>query len=127
MRRTSRRLWAVCGLLLVTDGVASAQSVDPRLIEVVSSAVAKAAMDSGVAKAPIEDFEEWVGKVLTPEEREEDIDTLAGLVFYIAGRVPGRGEVVRHSSGIEFEITDADPRRIRRMRICNLPAMSAAE
>ena len=78
-------------------------------------------------KNRIGDFEELVGKVLTPEEREEDIDTLAGLVFYIAGRVPGRGEVVRHSSGIEFEIIDADPRRIRRMRVCNLPVKPAAE
>lgn len=79
------------------------------------------------ARVAIEDFEERVGRLLTPEEREEDIDTLGGLVIFLAGRVPGRGEVVRHGSGVEFEITDADPRRIRRMRICNLPAKPAAE
>ena len=79
------------------------------------------------ARVPIGDFEDRVGAVLTPEERDEDIDTLAGLVFFLAGRVPRRGEVVRHGSGIEFEIIDADPRRIRRMRVCNLPVKPAAE
>ncbi len=73
------------------------------------------------ARVPVEDFEERVGSVLNSEEREEDIDTLGGLVVFLAGRVPGRGEVIRHDSGVEFEIVEADPRRIRRMRICNLP------
>jgi magnesium and cobalt transporter len=69
------------------------------------------------ARLPIKDFEERVGPVLNDEERDEDIDTLGGLVFYIAGRVPVRGEVLRHETGIEFEILDADPRRIRRIRV----------
>ena len=75
------------------------------------------------ARVPIEEFEAQIGTVLTPEERENDIETLGGLVFSIAGRVPIRGEVLRHeASGIEFEVVDADPRRIRRLRLCNLPA-----
>ena len=73
------------------------------------------------ARVPVEDFEEWVGPVLSPEEREENIDTLGGLVAFLAGRVPGRGEIIRHESGVEFEIVEADPRRIHKMRICNLP------
>ncbi len=73
------------------------------------------------ARVEIEDFEERIGPVLTAEEREDDIDTLGGLVFAIAGRVPGRGEVVRHESGIEFEILDADPRRIKRLKVGRLP------
>ena len=64
--------------------------------------------------------EEIVGQVLDEEEREET-DTLGGLVFMLAGRVPARGEVLRHDSGIEFEVTDVDPRRIKRLRIRNLP------
>ena len=48
---------------------------------------------------------------------EEDIDTLGGLVFSIAGRIPARGELVRHPSGIEFEVLEADPRRIKKLRI----------
>ena len=72
------------------------------------------------ARLRIEDFEQQAGSLLTDEEREEDIDTMGGLVFYLAGRVPGRGEVIRHESGIEFEIIEADPRKIRRLRVSKL-------
>jgi CBS domain containing-hemolysin-like protein len=54
-------------------------------------------------------------------ERDEDIDTVGGLVFSTIGRVPVRGELIRHDSGIEFEVLDADPRRLRRLRI-HLPS-----
>lgn len=73
------------------------------------------------SRVPLEEFEERVGQVLTDEERTEDIDTLGGLIFFLAGRVPVRGEVIRHESGVEFEILDADPRRIRRMRVSHKP------
>ena len=73
------------------------------------------------ARTRLEDFEESVGPILTPEERESDQTTLGGLVIQLAGRVPARGEVIRHSSGIEFEVVDADPRRVRRLRVRNLP------
>lgn len=73
------------------------------------------------ARVTLEEFESKVGEFLTPEDREEDIDTLGGLVFSIAGRVPIRGEIIRHeSSGVEFEIQEADPRRIRRLKVMNL-------
>ena len=71
------------------------------------------------ARASIEAFEEQVGKVLTAEEREE-FDTLGGLIFSLAGRVPIRGELVKHSSGVEIEIVDVDPRRIKSIRIHGL-------
>ena len=61
-------------------------------------------------------FEELVGPVLSDEEREE-VDTLGGLVFSLAGRVPARGEVIVHPAGMEFEIVEADPRRVKRMRV----------
>ncbi|MCK6454554.1 MAG: hemolysin family protein [Alphaproteobacteria bacterium] len=72
------------------------------------------------ARATIEEFESRVGPVLNDEEREE-IDTLGGLVFALAGRVPGRGELVFHPSGLEFEVLEADPRRVKRVRVRNLP------
>ena len=72
------------------------------------------------ARLRIEDFEQQTGALLTNEQREEDIDTMGGLVFYLAGRVPGRGEVIRHESGIEFEVIEADPRKIRRLRVSKL-------
>lgn len=73
------------------------------------------------ARYEIEDLEAEIGEFLTEEERDDDIDTVGGLVFYIAGRVPGRGEIIRHESGIEFEILEADPRRIRRIRASKIP------
>lgn len=72
-----------------------------------------------LAKTPLNDFESEIGMSLTHHEDvdEEEIDTLGGLVFMLAGRVPARGEVVPHPDGPEFEVIDADPRRIKRLRI----------
>jgi len=69
------------------------------------------------AKTPLEDFEAELGRSLTDGIDDEEIDTLGGLVFVLAGRVPSRGEVVRHPDGSEFEVVDADPRRIKRLRV----------
>lgn len=74
------------------------------------------------ARCPIEDLEEMSGLRLVDEENEDDVDTLGGLVFSMLGRVPLRGELVRHPAGLEFEVKDADPRRIKRMRIHLVPA-----
>jgi CBS domain containing-hemolysin-like protein len=74
------------------------------------------------ARVPIEAFEARVGAVLDQEERDE-VDTLGGLVFSLAGRVPSRGELLTHHSGLEFEILDADPRRIKRIRVRNPPPL----
>jgi magnesium and cobalt transporter len=77
------------------------------------------------ARLPIEEFEAKFGPVLTEEEREADLDTVGGLVFTIAGRVPAKGEIVVHPSGIEFLVLDADARRLRRLRV-RRPAAEAA-
>lgn len=69
------------------------------------------------ARTPIEDLEARLSIDLLPEERDEDIDTVGGLVFSLAGRVPARGEVIRHPDGPEFEILDADSRRLKRLRV----------
>ncbi len=79
------------------------------------------------ARMKIEDFEALTCAILTEEEREEDIETLGGLVFSVAGRVPSRGEVVRHESGIDFKVLEADPRRIKRLRLTNLPVAPSEE
>jgi magnesium and cobalt transporter len=73
------------------------------------------------ARTPIEEFEAKVGPVLTEAEREQDIDTLAGLVVSLTGRLPSRGELISHPSGLAFEVLDADPRRVKRLRVRNLP------
>jgi len=70
------------------------------------------------ARLDIEELEGRLGPILTDDEREEDIDTLGGLVFTLAGRVPIRGELIAHEeTGLEFEVLEADPRRIKRVRI----------
>ena len=69
------------------------------------------------ARVTVEDLEKRVGFDLLPEDDDEDIETLGGLVFSLAGRVPARGELIVHPCGLQFEIIDADPRRIKRLRI----------
>ena len=73
------------------------------------------------ARLPVESYEERFGVLLTAEEREADVDTIGGLVFTLAGRVPARGEVITHPNGTAFRVLDADARRIRRLRV-KLPA-----
>jgi CBS domain containing-hemolysin-like protein len=69
------------------------------------------------ARLEIEELEKELGIDLVPEERAEDLDTLGGLVVAQVGRVPQRGEIISHVSGLEFEVLDADPRRIKRLRV----------
>jgi CBS domain containing-hemolysin-like protein len=69
----------------------------------------------------IEDLEEKIGLFRTEEEREEDIATVGGLILHLTDRVPQRGEFIVHSSGMEFEILEADSRRIKRLGIHGLP------
>lgn len=73
------------------------------------------------ARYDLEDFEEEYGKIFSEEEHEEN-DTLGGVVFFVAGRIPARGEVIQHESGMSFEVVEADQRRISKLRIKNIPA-----
>ncbi len=77
-----------------------------------------------LAKTPLADFEAEIGHSLTDHDTvdEEEIDTLGGLVVMLSGRVPARGEVVLHPDGPEFEVIDADPRRIKRLRVRTMGA-----
>jgi len=78
------------------------------------------------ARATLEEVSTALGRPIADLEEAEEVDTLGGLVTSLAGRVPVRGEIVAGDDGIEFEILDADPRRIKRLRISrrdpNLPA-----
>jgi CBS domain containing-hemolysin-like protein len=79
------------------------------------------------ARAPIEELEKQLGLALVSDEEREDTDTLGGLVFSIAGRIPARGERVRHPSGVEFEVLEADKRRIKKLRIHLPPTLDGAK
>ncbi|MFZ5710891.1 MAG: hemolysin family protein [Pseudomonadota bacterium] len=76
------------------------------------------------ARAPLDEFETEIGMKLAAEDQDEEVDTLGGLVFMLTGRVPARGEVIPHAGGVEFEVVDADPRRIKRLRV-RLPRRAA--
>lgn len=89
----------------------------PQMVDTASGAVL------ADARVYLDEFEESYGSVLSPDEREES-DTLGGLVFHIAGRVPARGEIITHDSGMSFEVVDADPRKINRLRIRDIPAFT---
>ena len=78
------------------------------------------------ARLPVEEFEARLGPVLSEDERAADIDTVGGLVFTLAGRVPTRGEVIGHPSGIEFRVLEADARRIKRVRVRRAAAQQEA-
>ena len=71
------------------------------------------------ARMLIEEFEKKYGNIFSDKENISDIDTMGGLVFHLFGRVPLKGEIIKHSNGCEFEILDADSRRIRKILIRN--------
>ena len=77
------------------------------------------------ARCEIEELESQTGPVLSEEEKQENIDTLGGLVFWLADRVPESGEIIRHDhSDLCFEVLDADGRRIKKLRVWNVPPQS---
>lgn len=77
------------------------------------------------ARIGLHEFEAAFGPVFTEEDRETS-DTLAGLVYALAGHIPARGEVINHESGMVFEVLDADPRRIKFLRIRGVPPQTGA-
>jgi CBS domain containing-hemolysin-like protein len=69
------------------------------------------------AKADLEEVSNAIGVTLTTSEESDDVDTLGGLIFTHIGRIPVRGELISVSDNLEVEVMDADPRRIRRVKI----------
>ena len=79
------------------------------------------------ARIKIAALEERLAGALLPAQLEEGIESLGGLATALAGHVPARGEVVKHPSGVELEVLDADPRRVKRLRLRNLPPKPAVD
>ena len=69
------------------------------------------------ARTSIEEINNLIGKSLFTEDIDEEINTIGGLVFVLAGKVPQRGELIKHPLGFEIEITDADSRKIKKVRL----------
>lgn len=79
------------------------------------------------ARAPLEELEAAIGRDMAPLDLDEEIETVGGLVTALAGRVPQRGEVIPHPGGFEIQILDADPRRVKRVRLRPTPPPPAPD
>ncbi|PHR62310.1 MAG: magnesium/cobalt efflux protein [Robiginitomaculum sp.] len=79
------------------------------------------------ARIPIDELEEAIGTQFRTGQDDDDVETLGGLIFTMAGRVPAAGEVLRHGAGFEFEITRADPRRILSLIVRRIDAQDIAQ
>jgi len=109
-----------------TDGLCSIEDLVEQIVGDISDEhdpveadlVRKSGEDTFVADArtTIDELEDLLGVDLLAEKSEET-ETLGGLAFSMLGRVPTVGERLRHDSGLEFEILDADPRRVKRILI----------
>jgi magnesium and cobalt transporter len=121
-----------------TDGLVSIEDIIEEIVGDIAdehdedAAVIKPDGDGFIADArmDLDDFKAQTGHDLLVEDAEEgierDIDSLGGLVMSLLGRVPLRGEIVAHPDGTEFQVLDADPRRVRRLRV-TLPRTLATE
>ncbi len=90
---------------------------DP-VVQIVTGTGGKSVWEAD-ARITIDAFEAALGREFATDDEEDDVDTLGGLVFTLAGRVPERGEIIPHPDGLEFEVLDADARRVKRLRITN--------
>ena len=68
------------------------------------------------ARLTVDEFEKKLG-VFFESVDKDDIDTVGGLVFNLIGKIPSRGQVIAHKSGLEFTILDADTRKIKRLLV----------
>lgn len=69
------------------------------------------------ARLDVDDLERALDRKLRTSEELEEVDSVGGLVTAIAGRVPQKGEIIRNGSGLSFEVLDADPRRLKKLRV----------
>jgi len=119
-----------------TDGLVSIEDLIEEIVgdiddehDVEEAPQLRARDDGGYdadARLDLEDFKAHTGIDLLPEKGDEEIDTLGGLAASLVGRVPQRGEIIPHPSGFEFEIIEADPRRVKKLRLRKAPKPASA-
>ena len=107
----------------VTDSPRRPKEARPRLPNIISDP--KLGLIA-TGRAPVSELEDMLHIKLLTEGEVAEIDTLGGLVFSMLGRVPARGELIRHATGVEFEVLDADPRRVKKLKIHVPKTVSAA-
>lgn len=136
MQQKSARIAIIVDEFGGVDGLLSAEDIVEYVLGKVEEADAKDLETLMIQKSPtellvggrvpIEDIEEMYGPLFSghTDLKGEDIDTIGGLVFYIAGRVPAKNEIIEHKSGVEFKIEEATSRMIKSLVIKNLPLLT---
>lgn len=97
----------------IIGDIQNAYHIEPALIQINNDGKMIAN-----ARVRLDDIEETFSIDLKIED--EDVETLGGLIAALVNRVPVRGEIIKHPKGYEFEILDADPRRIKKVSILNM-------
>ena len=75
------------------------------------------------ARVELSALESMIGPFLTEDDKDAEVDTVGGLVFHIAGRLPYRGEIIAHSSGLKFQVLEVDARRIKKVKITHFETL----
>ena len=114
-----------------TDGLVTIEDLVEEIVgdiddehDVVEAPQLRALPDGGWeadARLDLDDFREQTGIDLEPSDEDDEVDTLGGLVVALLGRLPQRGEIVHHPSGLELQVLEADPRRVKRLRLRRSP------
>lgn len=131
MRRTSKRIAVVVDEFGGTDGLVTIEDMVEELVGELADEHGRSGQPQLIenpdgtidadGRVWLDELEEKLGLELLESEDRDEADTLGGLIFTLVDRVPTRGEVVAHPAGLEFEVLDADPRRIKRVRIRHRP------
>ncbi len=137
MRATRKRMAVVVDEFGGTDGLVTIEDLVEELVGELEDEHDRAGHPQLVENADgsidadgrvyLEELEEKLDLELLDGEDRDEADTLAGLIFTLVDRVPTRGEIVAHPRGLEFEVLDADPRRIKRVRIRRVPPSAPPE
>lgn len=127
MRATNRHMAVVVDEFGGTDGLVTVDDLVTELVGEVGDERGRDGMPMLIARPDgtidvdgrleLEDLEEHLARRLLDDDERDEADTVAGLIFALVDRVPARGERVLHPSGVAFEVLDADPRRIKRVRV----------
>jgi len=125
MQATHTHLALVIDAYGGTDGLVSIEDIIEEIVGDIAdehdeaATVLKLDGDGLIADArmDLDDFKAQTGHDLDVDGSEEDLDSLGGLVSYLLGRVPQRGEIVAHPDGTELLVLEADPRRVRKLRV----------
>lgn len=131
MRSRGQRIALIADEYGGVDGIITAEDIVEKVIgrleeneRELHDSVLQQQEDGSVlagARITLEEFEDRYGPLFTPSLKDEDIDTLGGLVFFLAGHIPARNEIIKHPSGVEFQVVECNARFIKTLIIRNIP------